>query len=405
MTRLRGDRIVTPDGIVEAGVLTFAGGVISGIDASTGATDGDVDGAGAWIVPGFIDTHVHGSDGVDVLDAPDAVARVARTLPKYGVTAFCPTSVACPPDLLASFLGAVARARTRPTANAAHVIGAHLESNFISPDYAGAQPRGCLRLPPGQSPGGEPEFTGAAILDVIAAHREAVRIVTLAPELPGGLDLVRRLVAAGIRVSLGHSGATFDEAMVAIAAGARHATHLFNRMSPFSHRDPGLVGAVLTAPDVVCEVIGDGHHVHAAGVRLAVVAKGLDAIVAITDASAVAGLPAGAAARLGGAPIRAGEHTALLEDGTVAGSRTTMDAVFRWLVGGVGLAVTDAVRLTATTPAATLDQRDRGRLVPGGAADCVVLDATFQVRQTWVAGRLVWNSSHDGDVSPAGSPR
>ena len=161
------------------------------------------------------------------------------------------------------------------------MLGAHLESNFINPDYQGAQPARCLRLPPqpGEAPRADGAFTGAAILAVIDAHRTAVRIVTLAPELPGGLDLVRRLAAAGHLVSLGHSAATYDQGVAAIAAGARHATHLFNRMPPLSHRVPGLVGAVLDAgPEVTCEVIGDGYHVHAAMVRLAVRAKGASSI-------------------------------------------------------------------------------------------------------------------------------
>lgn len=401
MVRLRGGRIVTPGVVVDGGVITVADGVIAGIAAAPEVSPADIDCTGCWIVPGFIDTHIHGTDGVDVLDGPGALATVARTLPKYGVTGFCPTSVACSPDILAAFLTAVGAARAAPEAAAARVVGAHLESNFINPDYAGAQPPGCLRLPRGARAEHEGAFTGEAVLDVIDAHREAVRIVTVAPELPGGLDLVRRLSAAGHRVSLGHSAATYDEAMAAIAAGARHATHLFNRMAPFSHRAPGLVGAVLTVPEVTCEVIGDGHHVHVAAARLAVAAKGPGDIIAITDAAAVAGLPIGATGRLGGATIRAGEHTAELLDGTVAGSRATMDAVFRWFVQVVGLGVPDVVRLTSETPARALGQPHLGRLAAGAAADCVVLDDSFRVRQTWVGGRLAWNSEPGPDVSPA----
>lgn len=402
MVRLRGGRLVTPGGVVDGGAMTLADGVIAEIEAAAAPSAGDVDCRGHWIVPGFVDTHIHGTDGFDVLDGASALSTVARTLPRYGVTAFCPTSVACPPDVLAAFLTAVGAVRTAPDPAAARVIGAHLESNFINPEYAGAQPAACLRFPPGVRAEDESAFTGEAVLDVIRTHRHAVCIVTLAPELPGGLDLVRRLSAAGHRVSLGHSAASYDEATAAVTAGARHATHLFNRMPPFSHRAPGLVGAVLTAPEVTCEVIGDGHHVHVAAVRLAVAAKGSDGVIAITDAASVAGLPVGATGRLGGVAIRSGERTAELADGTVAGSRATMDAVFRWLVQVVGLALPDVVRLTAETPANALGQPHLGRLAAGAAADCVVLDAGLRVCQTWVAGRLAWNSGSGPDVSPAG---
>jgi N-acetylglucosamine-6-phosphate deacetylase len=403
MVRLRGGTVVGPDGLVEDGALVMSDGAIAELGPDRGRSDHDVDCAGGWIVPGFIDTHIHGAHGVDVLDGPGAVARVAATLPRYGVTGFLPTSVACPPEALAAFLAAVGAAGSMPGPGAARVLGAHLESNFINPDYKGAQPDRCLRLPPaaGEPPARDGDFTGAAILAAIDAHREAVRIVTLAPELPGGLDLVARLAAHGHRVSLGHSAATFDVGQAAIAAGARHATHLFNRMPPFSHRAPGLAGAVLAADGVTCEIVGDGYHVHPAMMALAIRAKGRGGIAAITDATAAAGLRAGATARLGDHTIRVGAHCAELPDGTIAGSITTMDAVFRRLVTEVGLPVVDAAHLTATTPADAVGRPDLGRLAVGRAADVVVLDRDLRVRQTWVAGRLVWNSEASRAVSPA----
>ena len=235
----------------------------------------------------------------------------------------------------------------------------------------------------------------------IEAHRAAVRIVTLAPELPGALDLVARLVGHGHRVSLGHSAATFEQGVAAIAAGARHATHLFNRMPPFSHRAPGLAGAVLAADGVTCEIVCDGYHVHPAMMGLAIRARGRGGVAAITDATAAAGLPAGATARLGDHTIHVGAQCAELADGTVAGSITTMDAAFRLLVTRVGLSIVDAAHLTSTTPAAAVGRPDLGRLVVGTPADLVVLDGDLRVRQTWVAGRQVWNSGGGAAVSPA----
>ena len=209
-----------------------------------------------------MDVHVHGIEGVDVLDGPDAVDDVATRLPKYGVTAFCPTSVACAPARLTTLLAGVARARATPAGDSARVLPAHLESNFINPEWNGAQPMHCLRTykPQGKRPEGD--FAGHEILQAIVSHRASVGIVTLAPEISGGLDLVRDLVMAGHRVSLGHTGATYDEARDAIALGAHHATHLFNRMSSITSRSPGVVGAVLESDAVAAEIICDGHHVH-----------------------------------------------------------------------------------------------------------------------------------------------
>lgn len=408
MVRLRGGNLVLADRVVRGGALGVDDGRLVEVGADAGASPHDVDCTGCWVVPGFIDTHIHGSHGIDVLDGGDAVAQVAALLPHYGVTGFLPTAVACPPDALGAFLAAVDICRAAPAVASARVLGAHLESNFINPHYQGAQPARCLRLPPaaGDPPRADGAFTGGAILAAIDAHGAAVRIVTLAPELPGGLDLVRRLAAAGHRVSLGHSAATYEQGVEAIAAGARHATHLFNRMPPFSHRAPGLAGAVLEAgPEVTCEVIGDGHHVHAAMVRLAVKAKGPAGIVAITDATAGAGLAVGATARLGEHTIHVRAGWAELPDGTLAGSVATMDGVFRWLARDVGLGVMAAAQLTSTSPADALGRPDLGRLAVGGIADLVVLDEALRVRQTWVGGVAVWNSGAPGAVFPTGGQR
>lgn len=344
---------------------------------------------GHRVLPGFIDVHVHGVEGVDVLEAAGAVAAVAARLPRYGVTAFCPTTVACVPADLARVLAGVAAARAAPAPGSARVLPAHLESNFINPAYCGAQPPACLRLPNGERIDGGPAgaYSGDDILRVIAEHRASVGIVTLAPEIEGGLALVRTLSRAGHRVSLGHSAATYDEALAAIDAGARHATHLFNRMPPLAHRAPGLAGAVLASPHVTAEIICDGHHVHPAMVRLAIEAKRPGGVMAITDGTAGSGLAVGARARLGDQAIVVTETTAVLEDGTPAGSIVTMDGALRMLVSVVGLSIVEAARLCATTAADALGLAAQGRITAGSAADLVVLDQDLRVRQTFVAGR------------------
>jgi N-acetylglucosamine-6-phosphate deacetylase len=216
-----------------------------------------------------------------------------------------------------------------------------------------------------------------------------VSVVTLAPELDGALDMIPSLAEAGIRVSLGHSGASFEIAAAAVDAGARHATHLFNRMPPLHHRDPGLAGAVLTRDEVAAEIICDGMHVRSPMIQIAIAAKGPDRIMAITDGTAASGLGEGGVASLGGRRICVRHGAAYLDDGTMAGSVATMDLVFRFLVHHVGLSLSAASRLCSTTPAAALALHDRGAIVTGGVADLVVLDRELAVRQTYVGGRLV----------------
>jgi len=393
VTVLSGAGVVLPDRVASDLSLVLEGSRIVELRRGlqpVGDREQHVDVSGCVIAPGFVDVHIHGAAGVDVLDSAAAPGEVARALPRWGVTAFCPTATAAEPHVLDRFLVAVGELRGNPQAGAARVLPAHLESSFISPEYRGAQPLAHLRLPSasateGAHPGGL-GFSAREVVSVIDRHRADVGIVTLAPELDGALDLVRAFSAAGVRVSMGHSGATFAEAQAAVAAGATHATHLFNRMRPMSHREPGVAGAVLASEAVAAEVIGDGVHVHAAFVRLVVAAKGVDRVMAITDATAGAGLPAGSRVRLGGQPIVVSD-VARLEDGTMAGSVATMDRVFSWLVTACGLDLSQAAVLCSTTPARQLGLVGLGTLTPGSIADFVVLDRNLAVVSTWIGGR------------------
>ena len=394
MIVLAGATLVLPDRVVERGSLVVAEGRIQSIhhhaiDRPSGATW--IDAATHTIVPGFIDVHVHGIEGVDVLDDAQAVQRAAALMPKYGVTAFCPTSIACTPEKLTALLDGVEAARARPSPGAARVLPAHLESNFINPEFNGAQPAACLRTPQGAlgasgAAGAKGGFDGDDILRVIAGHRPSVGIVTLAPELPGGIELVRDLVTHGHRVSLGHTGATYDQALAAIESGARHATHLFNRMSLMTSRAPGVLGAVLEAGAVAAELICDGVHVHPALMSMAIQAKTARKIMAITDGTAGVGLPQGTRTRLGDRSIIVTDRCALLEDGTLAGSILSMDGAFRFLVNRLGVSWPDAARMCATTPAQELGLVDQGAIAAGNCADLVVLTSDLRVFQTYVGG-------------------
>jgi len=399
MTVLSGAALVLPDRILTPGTLTIDGDRI--VDIRSGSSSAGPRSAGPaftfdrhYVVPGFIDVHVHGVAGFDTLDEGDPVAAMAARLPRYGVTAFCPTTVACAPDALNRMLHHVRLARGTLRSGSARVLPAHLESNFINPEFCGAQPIACLRSPRAALAGTPVPGAAFSAADVLAEIERAgadVGIITLAPELEGCHDLIRWMVSHGVRVSLGHSAATFEEGIDAIAAGARHATHLFNRMPPLGHRAPGLAGAVLQSEEIAAEIICDGFHVHPALVRTALAAKGPSRMIAITDGTAVSGLPVGARGTLGGQPITAGESAAVLGDGTLAGSALTMDRAFRLLVGKMKLSIVDAATLCSTTAARELGLAGHGILARDGIADLVVLDDKFSVVQTYVAGQLVYS--------------
>jgi len=409
MIVLTGADLVLPDRILAAATLTIDDGRIAEIRADSPAA-----GSSPFafhdhtIVPGFIDVHVHGVCGTDTLDDGAAVQRIADALPRFGVTSFCPTTVACAPADLRRVLTQVRLARESPQRASARVLPAHLESNFINPDYCGAQPLTCLRAAvrsgSGATRAGSGDFTTSDILDVVETHAPDIAVMTLAPELDGALDLIAWLTSRGIRVSLGHSGATCEQGLTAIAAGAHRATHLFNRMPPLHHRNPGLAGAVLQSDEVAVELICDGVHVHPALVRMVVAAKKPSRVMAISDGTAAAALPSGASARLGGRTIVAADTCARLPDGTLAGSTITMDEAFRRLIGTMGVSMVDAATMCATTPARELGLVGHGVLAEGAAADLVVLDRRGSVVQTYISGRLAYaRRSHEGNSAVARS--
>ena len=402
---LSGADVVLPDRVLSPGTVIVEDGRVTAIEtgarpAGSGGSrrtgGGFVDLHGHTLVAGFIDVHVHGVEGFDTLDSVDAVEEIARRLVRYGVTAFCPTSVACSPAVLERLIESMRRARASARPHA-RVLPAHLESNFINADYRGAQPLDCLRRPPRFGPDGlalvEPVdaagYSGADVLRVIEAHRRDVGIVTMAVELDGGLDLAKALVAAGHRVSLGHSAATYEQALAGIAAGARHATHLFNRMSPLTHRAPGLTGAVLAEDAIAAEIICDGYHVHPAVATAAIRAKRVERTMAITDGSAGAGLPVGSKVSLGGRAVTVTEDACFLDDGTLCGSRITMDAAFRRLLRQ-GFTAVEASRMCSGTQATELELAGQGVIAPGALADLVVLDRQLAVATTYVGGVPAW---------------
>jgi len=373
---LANGRIVVAGTVLDPGWLSVRGGGIAGVgrDAPP-AGSAVVDLAGAYVLPGFVDLHMHGGGGAQITtDDPDEIRHAVAFHRRHGTTSTLASLVTDRPDRMVAAAAAVAGLIRRGEPG---IVGIHLEGPFLNPDRRGSHHREYLLAP-------DPE----ALRRLLDAGDGQVRVVTLAPELPGGMDLVHSLSAAGVVAAVGHTDATYDQAHAAFAGGARLATHLFNAMRAFHHRDPGPAGAALDDERVTCELINDGVHLHPAAVRLASAAAP-GRIAFVTDATPAAGMTSGRY-HLGPVPVVADGGTVRLLDGTLAGSTLTMDAAVRRAVRDDGLPIADVAAAAATTPARLVGIADRtGTLAPGLAADLVVLDADLRVRAVVADGALV----------------
>ncbi len=320
----------------------------------------DFDFPDCTVVPGFIDMHVHGGGGGSYTDADGIVDAAAFHL-RHGTTTTLASLVTASPSELLGGVRALAEATRRGT-----VAGIHLEGPWLSRAHCGAHDRTQMRDP-----------DAGEIDAVLAAGADAIRMVTLAPELSGAEAAIRRFVDAGVVVAVGHTDATYEQTRNAVALGATVGTHLFNAMPPLHHREPGPALALLRDPRVTVEVIADGVHLHPDVVKAVIAAAGADRVAVITDAIAAAGRSDGAF-RLGATPIDVVAGVARVHGtSTIAGSTATMDRLFRTVHAGAGLAA--AVQTTAATPARALGLEREGTLKPGFAANLVVLDAKLGV--------------------------
>ena len=388
--RLRSQRIVASDGVV-GGDVVVRDGVIDSVNATGSGSQAGLSGepielGDRWLVPGFIDVHIHGGGGAqfNTLDV-DEVLTAARFHARHGTTGLLATTVAAGVDELVGAVDTVSAAMEASggVAGGAGLLGVHLEGPFLSRARPGAMDPGVFL--------DVDEMVVDRLLDAGGGSGGGrVRVMTLAPELPGALSLIERLSRSGIVCSLGHSDASYDQAREAVEAGARSATHVFNAMPPLHHRAPGLLGAVLDLPQVDCELVCDGIHVHPAAMRLVRRAKGVEGFHLVTDAMAAAGMADGEY-RLGGARVVVSDGRAVLAEGdSIAGSTLTMDVAFANVVSSLGLSVEEAVRVTSRNPAALLGLGVRkGSIAAGFDADLVVLDAELAVCGTMIGGEWV----------------
>jgi N-acetylglucosamine-6-phosphate deacetylase len=365
------DRVVTPSGWFAPGWLRVAGGRIAAM--GEGEPPGPVAYRARWALPGFIDMHVHGGGGASFTEGgPDDIRRAAAFHRAHGTTRILASLVTASVEELERRVAMLA-----DLADEGIIDGIHLEGPFLSAARCGAQNPRHLTAP-----------DVAAFWKLHAAARGWLKMITIAPELPGALDVIRAAAGAGVIAAAGHTDASAEVTAAAVAAGVSHATHLFNGMRPLAHRDPGPAGALLDS-QVTCEVVADGTHLHDTVIRLAARAAGPGNLVLVTDAMAAAGMPDGTY-RLGGLAVTVAAGVARLTSaglGAIAGSTATMDQVVRHAITAVGLRVPDVAAAASTTPARRLGlSAETGALVPGLSADIVLLNGDFRLTTVIASG-------------------
>jgi len=328
--------------------------------------------------PGFLDVHIHGAAGHDVMEGTEAALKtIAATIAAHGTTSFVATTVTASPEAICRGAEGVARyiALQHSVADfRAEALGVHFEGPFISPVRRGVHPPGFLQLP------------SAELLEqFIAAARGRAQILTIAPELLGAMPCIDAARNAGLIVAIGHTDATYEQARAAFARGARHAVHVYNAMRPFSHRDSGVIGAVLTTPEVTAELIADGVHVDETAMRLLLQAKGATGVILVSDGTAATGMPDGKY-MLGTFEVTVSGGVSRNAEGKLAGSTLTLDRALRNIVN-LGTPLQDALRMLTLNPATLLGlEFKKGVLRAGADADLLLLDDSLQVTRVWTRG-------------------
>ncbi len=356
-------------------LVTVDNGVVVAIEPAGEPIEGSLGGKTTRILPGLLDVQVNGAFGYDFADPSADMDRICKGMVSFGVTGFVPTVVSSP---AAAYGPVLAHLRRPHRSGEAHVLGVHIEGPFISPSYRGTHSEQQLRLP-----------------DIDEAARWVdegdIRYVTLAPELPGALDLISFLVKRGVRVSMGHTNATWDDARAAVESGAGMATHLFNAMRPFKHRDPGVAGFVL-ATHTPAGFIGDGNHIAFETIRMIVRIKAPDELYLVTDALAGLGMPPGKY-MLAGLEYISDGTCGRLADGTLSGSLLPLNKAIRKVVEKAGVDPSTAVRLATANAARVIGMEDTlGHIEKGRVADLVLVDEEWEVQSTILDGQLVYQA-------------
>jgi len=384
-TLLHVGKAITAKGeIANAGILIRDGeiemaGPRSGMELPSGATE--VQATDSTAIPGFVDVHIHGAGGHDVMEANEtALSTITGRLAAFGTTSLLATTITASADDTCRSVEGIAKyisGQYQTSDTRAEILGIHFEGPFLSKERRGVHPAEWLQLP-----------SAELLQRFLQAAAGNARILTIAPELLGATPCIDAARSLGMVVSIGHTDATYEQARAAVAHGAHHATHVYNAMRPFTHRDPGVIGAVLTTPEVTAELIADGIHVDEIAMKVLLQAKGAQGVVLISDGTSATGMPDGEY-MLGGLRVTVNGGVCRNAEGRLAGSTLTLDRALRNIVG-LGIPLADAVRMLTLNPATLLGiEFKKGALRTGADADIVLLNDGLEIERVWARGRKV----------------
>ncbi len=380
---IKGGKLIWPEGAEERGDILINKGIIADLGGDIESLHAEViDAQGMWVAPGFIDLHVHGGGGLEVMDGSyEAICTMAKVHSKGGTTAFLPSAATASHDEFIAAIDATLQGMEKGTGGA-QVLGINLEGPYLNPKKRGAQRAEDVRVPDIH------EFE-----EFWEASKGTIKLITVAPEVEGAIDFIKMVRSMGVRISVGHSDATFEEAINSFEAGVSHVTHTFNGMSGLHHREPGLAGAALLHPSVMAELIADGVHIHPKMMELFFKVKGREGICLVTDAISGMGLPDGIHT-LAGERVIVDEGVCRIEDGTLAGSTLTMSKAVKNMIRLVGVSLQDAIRMATLNPAMAIGiEAQKGDLKPGMDGDIVILDENLDVVFTIARGEVIYSKS------------
>ena len=368
-------KIITRDKVIENKVLMFDDKITAICDGVDGMQDVEViDARDCYVSPGFIDIHIHGAFDCDAMDGdPEAIETISKGLCQYGVTGFLPTTISLDKESIKRALENI-RSAANAKVSGARVLGAHLEGPFINALRKGAH---------------DEEYIMKVDEELIKDYLDIIKIITIAPEIEGHMDFIRVMHQhSPIRFSIGHSNATYEEAMDAIEAGIKSATHIFNAMSGLNHREPGVAAAVLNS-DIYCELIADKIHVHPAMFKLLLNTKGSDKLILITDAMRAACMKHGVYS-LGGQPVTVEQGAARLSDGTLAGSVLQLKVAVKNLWESTDLPLHQVISTVTINPAKLLGlDNELGSIEAGKKADIIIFDENIDIQATFIEGKRI----------------
>lgn len=361
---------------IEAGEVLIGDGKIKNINPKNYSDEEVVDGEGCFLSPGFIDVHIHGAGGCDTMDGTTAsINTISKVIARYGTTSFLPTTMTCSLEDIKKAVDAAVSCMKEGT-EGAQVVGIHLEGPYISPNMIGAQNPKYVEKPSVES-----------FNYIVGENVSAIKSITLAPEVEGARKLIEYAKSLGIVVSIGHSKASYKEAVEGIKWGIGHSTHLFNAMTPLNHREPGVVGAVFDT-DITTETISDGIHIAYPSLRIAYKQKGFDRVLLVTDAMMACGMPEGKYS-LGGQDVFVKDSAARLKEGNLAGSILTMDKAIRNVYKNTNYALYDIIKMATYNGAKHCGIEHRKGLVKEGYdADLVLFDEDINIRKVIIAGKI-----------------